>query len=60
MKTYLRTFVNNEQNDRARLLAINEFAYNNVKNANTGHTLFELNCGFHSRLSSKKDIDFCS
>ena len=24
-----------------------EFAYNNIKNASTGHTAFELNCGYH-------------
>ena len=34
-----------------------EFAYNNVKNANTGQTLFKLNCGYHPRVSYKEDID---
>ena len=34
-----------------------EFAYNNAKNVSTGHTLFELNCGFHSRVSYKKDVN---
>ena len=24
-----------------------KFAYNNFKNARTGHILFELNCGYH-------------
>ena len=41
-----------------------EFAYNNTKNTNTSHTPFELNCGYHSRVSFKEDIDprssFCS
>ena len=34
-----------------------EFAYNNAKNASTGHTSFELNCGFHSRISYKEDVN---
>ncbi len=34
-----------------------EFAYNNAKNASTGHTLFELNCGFHPRALYEKDVD---
>ena len=33
-----------------------EFAYNNAKNATSGHTLFELNCGYHSQMSYKKDV----
>ncbi len=57
MKAYLRAFVNFEQNDWARLLLMAEFAYNNAKNVSTGHTPFELNCGFHSRASYKKDVD---
>ena len=34
-----------------------EFAYNNAKNASTGHTLFELNCGYYPRMSYKKDVN---
>ena len=34
-----------------------EFAYNNAKNASTGHTPFELNCGYHPRMSDKEDVD---
>ena len=37
-----------------------EFAYNNAKNASTGYTSFELNCGYHSHVSYKEDIDPCS
>ncbi len=37
-----------------------EFAYNNAKNASTGHTPFELNCGFHPRVSFEEDVDPCS
>ena len=36
-----------------------EFAYNNVKNASTGHTPFKLNCGFYLQVSFKDDIDLC-
>ena len=34
-----------------------EFAYNNAKNASTGHTPFELNCGYHPRISYKEDVN---
>ena len=36
-----------------------KFAYNNAKNASTGHILFELNCGYYPRMSYKNDVDFC-
>ena len=57
MEAYLRAFVNWKQNDWARLLPMAEFAYNNAKNASTGHTPFELNCGFHPRVSFEDDVD---
>ncbi len=34
-----------------------KFAYNNAKNARTSHTLFELNCDYHPRISFKEDVD---
>ena len=34
-----------------------EFAYNNIKNASTNHTIFELNYGYYSWVSYKKDLD---
>ena len=34
-----------------------EFTYNNTKNASTGHTPFELNCGYHPRMSYKEEVD---
>ena len=34
-----------------------EFAYNNAKNASTGYTPFELNCGYNPRMSYKEDVD---
>ena len=37
-----------------------KFAYNNTKNASTGYTPFELNCGYHPRVSYEEDIDSCS
>ena len=36
-----------------------EFAYNNAKNASTGHTPFERNCGFYPRVSFKEDVAPC-
>ena len=57
MEAYLRAFVNFEQNDWAWLLSMAEFAYNNAKNASTGFTPFELNCGYHLWVSYKKDLD---
>ena len=57
MEAYLRAFVNFKQNDWARLLPMAEFAYNNAKNASTGHTSFKLNCGYHPRVLYKEDVD---
>ena len=57
MEAYLRAFVNFEQNDWARLLPMAEFAYNNAKNASTGHTPFELNCGYHPWMSYEENVD---
>ena len=34
-----------------------EFTYNNAKNASTGHTSFELNCGYHPQMSYEEDVD---
>ncbi len=57
MEAYLRAFVNWEQDDWARLLPSAEFAYNNAKNASTGHTPFELNYGYHPRVSFEEDVN---
>ena len=57
MEAYHQAFVNFEQNDWAKLLLMAQFAYNNAKNASTGHTPFELNCGYHLRMSYKDDVD---
>ena len=37
-----------------------KFAYNNAKNASTGHTPFELNCGYHLRMSYEENVDLRS
>ena len=55
MEVYLQAFVNFEQNDWAQLLPIAEFTYNNAKNASTGFTPFELNCGYHPRVSYEEE-----
>ena len=34
-----------------------EFAYNNAKNSRPGHTPFELNYGYHPRMSYKEDVN---
>ena len=34
-----------------------KFAYNNAKNASTGHTPFKLNCGYHPQMSYEEDVD---
>ena len=57
MEAYLCALINFEQNDWAKLPSMSEFTYNNGKNASTGHTLFKLNCGYHSRMLYKKDVD---
>ena len=60
MEVYLQAFVNFKQDDWARLLPIAKFAYNNAKNTSTGHIPFELNCGYHSWMSYKDNVDPCS
>ena len=41
----------------AGFLLIAEFAYNNSKNASTGQTPFELNCGYYFCVSFKDKYD---
>ncbi len=36
-----------------------KFDYNNAKNASTGHTPFELNCGYHLRVSFEENVNPC-
>jgi len=46
--TFLRHYVNYQQDDWTNWLATAEFQYNNKKHATTGKTPFELNFGKHS------------
>ena len=57
MEAYLQAFINFKQNDWAKLLPMAEFAYNNAKNASSGHTPFELNCGYHLQMSYKDNVN---
>ena len=57
IEAYLYVFISSEQNDWAWLLSIAKFTYNNSKNASTGHTPFELNCGYHPQMSYKEEVD---
>ena len=34
-----------------------EFAYNNVKNASTGHMPFKLNCGYYPRMLYEEKVN---
>ena len=57
IKAYLQAFVHFEQNNLIRLFSMIKFLYNNAKNASTGHTLLELNYGYHPHVSYKKNLD---
>lgn len=37
-----------------------EFVYNNIKNINTGYTLFELNYGYHPSVFFEDKTNLCS
>ena len=60
MEVYLWAFMNFKQNDWARLLLMAKFAYNNTKNSNNGHMLFELNCDYHPCVSFTEKTNPCS
>ena len=60
IEAYFSIFVNWEQNNWAKLLSMAEFAYNNVKNADISHTLFELNCGYYLKILFENNINFYS
>ena len=49
LETYLRFFVNQQQNDWSTYLPLAEFAHNNWKNATTGESPFQLLMGYHPR-----------
>lgn len=39
MKVYFQVFINEEQNNQAKVLFIAEFVYNMIKNASIGYLL---------------------
>jgi hypothetical protein len=47
IESYLRSFVNHEQDDWVNLLPMAEFAYNNSVTTATGLSPFYANFGFH-------------
>ena len=53
-------FVKFEQNDRAWLLPMAEFTYNNAENASISYTPLELNCRYHPRVFYKKNLNLHS
>ena len=53
LKQYLRAYMNYQQNDWAKLLPMNEYAYNNVVNASTGLTPFKALMGYNSDFDIK-------
>ena len=60
IEAYLRAFVNYKQDNWTRLLLMAEFAYNNAKHTSIGYTSFELNSGYHSRVSYKENVNLRS
>ena len=57
MEVYLQAFVNFKQNNWARFLPMDKFAYNNAKNLSTSHMPFELNCCYHFRMLYEEEFD---
>src|SRR5205807_4105841 len=49
LETYLRTFINYDQNDWYQLLPLAEFAYNNSYTVSTKMTPFYANYGYHPK-----------
>lgn len=60
MEIFLRVFVNFEQNNWARLLAMVKLGYNNAMNASTEPSLFESICEFNPRVFVKGNADVSS
>lgn len=57
MEAYLRSYVSFKQDDWVQYLPLAEFAYNNAKHSSTKFTPFELNCGYHPRVSYDDELD---
>ena len=43
-----------------KVLPMAELTYNNAKNANIGHILFELNYNYYPRVLFERDVNLCS
>ena len=50
VETFLRTYIDFDQRNWARLLPITEFAINNKNAASTGVNLFFLSHGYHPKI----------
>lgn len=50
IETYLQDFVNRKENIEAILPSPAEYAYNNIKNVNTGYMFFKLNCSYNPHM----------
>lgn len=57
MAVFLGAFVNFEQENWARLLAMVELAYNNAKNASPETSLFKSNYEFNPRVFFEENLD---
>ena len=57
IEAYRYVFVNYKQNNWVCFLLMAEFAYNNIKNASIGHTLFKLNYGYHPEVFFKDECN---
>ena len=60
LKQYLKIYCNYQQDNRADLLPLAEFAYNNAPSATTGVSLFFANKGYHPNISVYPERDMTS
>ena len=57
---YLWVVVDFKQNNKAKLLQMTRFMYNNIMNASTKYTFFELKYSYYLYILYKKDVNSCS
>ena len=58
IETYLRIFINHQQDDWVSWLPLAEFCYNNHIHASTHHSPFEVDSGRHPRLGTEPGQSF--